>query len=234
MQRNILWFFVVFLSGFAWHMPAKAILDIRFSGIYSKPEGLGEFQSNMGYEKTGMMGTGLDIVASPPLMGAFGGGLRISGMASYVSRGKPEIAGLQDALDAGHLFVGASRVALLGRYWVLDTPLFWVGPVATLGIWHPFITVKEWKAPNNSDLKLDATWDKYDTPWSCSLAINGGLDLKVLSLGAEVGYMWWDIQNIRTDGGVKPQHVGGDKAGEDIQSLNLGGLYFALSLGWGF
>ncbi len=115
-----------------------------------------------------------------------------------------------------------SRVSLLGGYRLFHNPLFFVGPLAHLGV----------SQKGDFSLTQGSTTTKYkgtvDT--SYGLGVEGGFTFGAFLLGAELGYTKFKVKSFNDP------TTGTDlfDVNNKIVTMDLSGTYFMLSLGASF
>lgn len=163
------------------------------------------FKLQDGPELTGAKVLGVDLLVSPPMFN-LGIGLRV------------EAAKEEDSAFATDVKMAYTRTSLLLNYRLIDT-LFFAGPIASVGLKHRF----EMAIPTDPE-KISS-----ESATSYSLGFEGGAQLGIILIGAEVGYQSLKFKSFKEIDGSP-----WDNNGITISQLDMSGMYYKVMLGVGF
>ncbi|MCM2282314.1 MAG: hypothetical protein NDI61_10775, partial [Bdellovibrionaceae bacterium] len=191
-------------------LPARAsLLDLRatYALLQSNPEALNTYAGASVPKLAGMQAFGADILAHLPAF-PFGLGVRYENFLSEKTQG--------DTTAEGR-YVRTS--VIVTKRWI-DTGAYF-GLIATGGISNDF----------TYEITEGGTRTKFkaDSGFSASAGLEAGMNLVVMKIGAEAGYLYAPLGNLKSTTGVEEL----DDAGNKIKT-NISGTYVRAVIGFGF
>lgn len=188
--------------------PAEALIELKagYSQHTTSPGGLNDaFPSN---PKISQMQTlSFDVMGNVPLM-PVGLGVR------HETFKRSETAGAFGST------IDWSRTSILVNKRLIDT-LVYVGPIATVGVASDF----KYRSSANG-----VTTDyKTESQFTATVGVEAGAKLLLVRLGAEVGYLYAPMGELKTSAGVPVTDAGGSKV-----TFDLSGPYVRVVAGFGF
>lgn len=199
--------FLTLLAIFAIQ-PANALIELKggYSMHTTSPSGLNDaFPSNPKIEQ--MQSISVDIMGNVPLM-PVGLGVR------------HEILKRSETSGTMGSSVDWTRTSILVNKRFIDT-LIYLGPIATFSVASDF----KYRSTNGST----STDYKTDSQLTATVGLEAGLKLLLLRVGAEVGYLYAPMGELKTSTGTPATNAGGSKV-----TFDLSGTYMRAVVGFGF
>lgn len=200
---------LAFVCVFAFTGRAQALLDLRatYAMLQVNPEALNTQVGPAFPKLAGMQAFGADAIASLPAF-PLGLGVRYERFASDKTSATGEA-------EAKYI-----RTSVIVTKRFIDTGAYF-GLIATGGISNDF-TYETTAAGVRTRYKADSGF-------SASAGFEAGMNLMVLKIGAEAGYMHAPLGNLKSSSGVELTDVAGNKIKTD-----LSGTYVRAVVGFGF
>jgi hypothetical protein len=207
-SRFVLATVVCVATWFALPNSAQALIELKggYSMHQTSPGGLNDaFPSNPKIDQ--MQSFSVDIMGNVPLM-PVGLGLR------------HEILKRTETSGAFESAIDWSRTSILVNNRFIDT-LIYLGPIATVGVASDF----KYKS-KTSGVTTDY---KTESQITATVGVEGGLKFLLLRVGAEIGYLYAPMGELKTSAGVPVTDANGSKV-----TFDLSGTYVRILAGFGF
>lgn len=194
------------LAGIA--TPASALIELKagYSVINTSPSTLNDYIAPAPKVEA-LQSLSADVMASLPLL-PVGLGVRYETIGSSSST-----SGIESKVEW-------QRMSILANKRFVDTGIY-IGPIATVSVANEFKykrttggVTTEYKAGDNM---------------TASLGLEAGLKLLLLRIGAEVGYLYAPLGELKDSAGV----VAADSSGTAVKP-DLSGAYYRAVIGFGF
>ncbi len=157
-----------------------------------------------------MIGLTADVLVDPPLL-PVGLGLRYEGLIN--KKGDPDSA-------TGSLYGSFTRTSLLINKRLINT-LIYLGPMLSIGFQN--------EAKTEFTVAGTVTKYKASSGFTAGIGAEAGVKLMFLRLGAELGYLYAPLGNLKDDATGNDATIGGK-----TPKLDLSGVYANVTLGFGF
>ncbi len=187
---------------------ANALIELKagYSQFTSAPTGLND-QFPLSPKIEQLQGLSVDVMANVPLM-PVGLGVR------YEMLKRNESNGTNTAQ------VDWKRTSILINKRFIDT-LVYLGPIATISVASDF-KYQTTVAGVNSDYKTESAFN-------ATAGVEAGFKLMLIRLGAEVGYLYAPMGELKTSAGVPATNGAGGKV-----TFDMSGPYARVTAGLGF
>ena len=196
------------LALFSMPNAAQALIELKggYSIHQTSPGGLNDaFPANPKIDQ--MQSFSVDVMGNVPLM-PVGLGLR------------HEILKRTETSGAFESAIDWSRTSILVNKRFIDT-LIYLGPIATVGVASDF-KYKSTAAGVTTDYKTDSQL-------TATVGVEAGLKFLLLRVGAEIGYLYAPMGELKSSAGVPMTNADGSKV-----TFDLSGTYVRVLAGFGF
>ncbi|CAN5396164.1 hypothetical protein BH10BDE1_BH10BDE1_19550 [soil metagenome] len=187
---------------------AEALIELKagYSMHQTSPGGLNDaFPLNPKIDQ--MTSLSIDVMANLPLM-PLGLGVRHEIMKRSATSGTFESS------------IDWSRTSILVNHRIIDT-LAYVGPIATIGVASDF--------KYHSSASGVTTDYKTDSQFTATVGVEAGVKFLLLRLGAEIGYLYAPMGELKSSTGTPVTNTDGSKV-----TFDMSGTYVRILAGFGF